>query len=103
MKKIPNLSKKALVISLIKDDLIHLRLVYGLDAMQLNADDYMLHLCETIFSLMGIKEKHQQIDEILENYIYMTRKVKRINVLRSHAKVDRLAHEIYGYLRVVGR
>ena len=48
--------QKQLIVSLIKDDLIHTKLIYGLEALGLNALDYHLHLSETVFELLGIPD-----------------------------------------------
>ena len=53
------LNKKELIISLIRDNLINLKLVSGLNHMGLIADDYYLHLGDTIF--MGNSEKISQV------------------------------------------
>lgn len=48
-----NITHKKLVISLIREDLVHQRLLSGLNALGLHADDYSLNLSELIFALMG--------------------------------------------------
>lgn len=60
--KLKNIRKKD-IISLIKDDLTHIRLVYGLETLGLNAGNYYLHLNETIFKLVGIKANKEDFFE----------------------------------------
>ena len=45
---------RSLIISLIKDDLIHAKLINGLMAIGLDATHYHLYLGETILQLMGM-------------------------------------------------
>lgn len=88
--------EKWLIISLIKDDLINCKLVNGLNAIGLIADDYLLHLSHTIFRLLRIEDNLQ--NEILyEHYINLTKKVQYINI-EDHNTLDKLALEIYNEL-----
>jgi hypothetical protein len=88
---------KALVISLIKDDLINSKLVNSLTAIGLNATDYHLHLSTTIFQLMGYKDDHYR-DEVFALYFRRTKKAMRINIATSSAALDELAVEIFQLL-----
>ena len=60
-------NKKKLIISLIKDDLINAKLVNRLNEIGLCADDYFLHLSDTIFKLMGF-EDDEETETIYERY-----------------------------------
>lgn len=88
------ISEKQLIISLIKDDLINTRLVNGLNAIGLMADDYLLHLSDTIFKLMGIPDDPRG-EEIFEYYMDLLKKVEAVDVTESHAPLDDLALEIF--------
>jgi len=89
-----NVNKKKLVISLIKDDLINTKLVYGLEAMGFDALHYCLHLSETIFNLMEL-DGGWNSEPIAEYYYETSKKVKRLDIKNSNKPVDRLANEIY--------
>lgn len=52
-------NKEKLILSLIKDDLINVKLVNGLNEAGLNADNYYLHLSDTIFKLMGFGDDEE--------------------------------------------
>ena len=61
-----NIEEKELIISLIRDNLITIKLISGLNALGLHADDYTTFLSNTIFLLMGFKN-HKKGDFIFEN------------------------------------
>ncbi len=92
----PNKNKK-LILSLIKDDLINTKLVNGLDALGLNAQDYLLHLSDTIFKLMGIKDDEKG-EKLFEHYLDLKDNVRFIDGVKSHEAFDNLAIEIYNEL-----
>lgn len=85
---------KKLILSLIKDDLINTKLVNGLDAIGLNAQDYLLHLSDTIFKLMKIKDDEKG-EKLFEHYLNLKDNVRFINDAKSHEAFDDLAHAIY--------
>jgi hypothetical protein len=89
------IDKKELVISLIKDNLINLKLISGLNHLGLIADDYYLHLGNTIFKLMGF-EASAQSDLIFETvFMGNSEKVTQIAISRSPDELDLLSMEIY--------
>lgn len=95
MAKIKN--KKRLVLSLIRDNLVNSKLVNSLNEIGLNADDYVLHLSDTIFELIGIDDTKSN-EFIFENYLNLTGKGKCINISQGHDSLDKLTEEIYMYL-----
>lgn len=92
-----SLQKKNLIISIIKDDLIHTKLVQGLQALGLNAMDYHLHLSETVFELMNIQQD-ESTEGIFEYYLAELKKAKRFNINGSQQSFDALALSIYNEL-----
>jgi hypothetical protein len=92
--------KKEMAIRLIRDDLINSKLVYGLGDMGLNADNYLLHLSEMIFELVGFDDS-EQTDELTEQYIEMTKRVKAIDADEMHCQLKQLAQEIYTELLII--
>lgn len=89
------MEKKALIISLIRDDLTNSSLINGLNKMGLNADHYTLHLSTTIFDLLGIK-KHDPIAEgLLRSYLEMTTKATEYHENSKTSDLDGLSNEIY--------
>lgn len=97
MKKISHKTEK-LVISLIKDDLINLRLVHGLNALGLDAESYYTNLSSTIFGLMGIQTNDERMVKILESYIDSGKRVLRIDFEDHRDDLDELAVDIYDSL-----
>jgi hypothetical protein len=92
------LDKKELVIRLIKDNLINLKLVYGLNHLGLIADDYHLNLGDTIFKLMGF-EASEQSDLIFETvFMGNSEKITQIAISGSKDELDLLSMEIYNEL-----
>lgn len=86
------MKKKALILSLIKDNLINTRLVLGLKDMNLSdAGHYHLHLSDTILKLMGVEVKDSQY----EKYLNLFNQVKRVDIVSQPEKLDRLAEQIY--------
>lgn len=82
---------KNIILSLIKDDIRHTRLVDGLNALGLPAHEHCLHLPEIIFSLMEIDHK-RFADELMQGYFGMVRKK-----VDQHNE-NQLANNIYEYL-----
>jgi len=85
---------KKLILSLIKDDLINTKLVNGLDALGLNAQDYLLHLSDTVFKLMKIHDDKKG-DKLFEHYLDLKNNVRFIDTAKSHEAFDDLALAIY--------
>jgi len=86
--------KEQLIISLIKDDLINTKLVSGLGALGLNADNYYLHLGNTVLNLMGFAHGRER-EAIFEHYISLTAKANEVDISQSHRPMDALALEVY--------
>lgn len=87
-------NKKKLILSLIKDDLINAKLVNGLNEIGLNADNYSLHLSDTIFNLMGF-EDDEETETIFERYMELAKRSMFIDISQSHKPMDDLALQIY--------
>lgn len=85
---------KDLIISLIKDDLIHTKLINGLDALGLEALDYHIHLSETIFELLGFPE-NENSDAIFEYYIAQLKRARRLSIRKNREAFDVLALNIF--------
>ena len=86
-------NKKDLILSLIKDNLINTRLLMGLGNLGLIADDYTLHLGDTIFKLMEF-ESDEQSDLIFEKvFIANTEKVMQTRFSRD--RLTLLSMQIY--------
>lgn len=92
---IKNMTEKELIISLIKDDLTNIRLVYGLDKLGLDSGDYYLHLSETIFKLVGILTDDE---DFFENYMDECRTVHNIDIFKHPDLLNSLALSLYNKL-----
>lgn len=87
--------RKQIITSLIKDGLVNLKLVNGLNAAGLNASNYNISIGDTIFVLMGFKDDHLN-DLIFENvYLAISGKVKNIDFSNSMEELEKLSEEIY--------
>lgn len=95
---IPTQNNASLIIRLIRDCLINWKLVNGLNALGVMADDYHLYLGDTIFELMGFKGSRKS-DMIYENvFLANCRKVRYISLSGTREELDKLSEEIYGEL-----
>jgi hypothetical protein len=89
-----SISDKKLILSLIKDHLINSKLVNSLNEMGLNADNYFLHLSDTIFNLMGY-EDNDETEETFERYMELSKRAMFIDISQSNKPLDDLALQIY--------
>jgi hypothetical protein len=85
---------KELILSLIQDDLINAKLVYGLGDLGLNAEEYLLHLSSTVFRFMGL-ENNRNVETITECYIKLTEQAKAIDITGARTRLEKLAEKIY--------
>jgi len=96
-------AKKKLILSLIKDDLINSKLVNGLNSFGLLAENYYLHLSETIFELMDFKLTIAQKEKLFGRYMRLTEKAKDIEISTSKKRLNKLTLDIYEELCVRGK
>jgi hypothetical protein len=95
------INKQELILALIRDNLINMKLVSGLNALGLIADDYYLNLGDTVFKLMGF-EASEKSDLIFENvFMANSEKVSQIDFSTSRDEIMRLSMEIYRELLFV--
>jgi hypothetical protein len=94
------IDKQALILALIKDDLINTKLVNALIAIGIDASNYNLHLCETIFELMELEESIEN-DPIVEHYLDLTSLSRNIDFVKEPKSLNKLAEKIYRYLNSV--
>lgn len=90
-----NVNKKELILSLIKDDLINVRLVHGLEKLGLDSGNYYLHLSETIFKLIGITVDEE---DFFEQYMDECKTVVNINIFEYSELLNSLALSLYNKL-----
>ncbi len=88
-----NINEKELILSLIKDDLINKKLVNGLNGMGLTAENYFLHLSETVFQLMGFDDS--QANEVFDRYMELAGSAVYVDISMSSKPMDDLALHIY--------
>lgn len=86
---------KTIVINLIKQDLVNWKMIHLLQKMQVRADDYQLDIA--IFEIMDLNNI-ENVDEIFERYVEMSRPVLRLIFGQSNRKIDMLSSNIYDYL-----
>ena len=84
------------IISLIKDELIYIRLINGLEMLGLNADNYHLNLNETIFKLAGIKADN---DNFFEKYMSKCLTVNDIDIFKHPESLNNMAIHLYNELK----
>ncbi|MDO9186374.1 MAG: hypothetical protein Q7W13_10220 [Bacteroidia bacterium] len=86
---------KDIIVSLIKDDLTNIRLVLGLERLGLDAGKYYLHLNETIFKLVGLKEDRE---DFFEKYIVECRTIHNIDIFKYPDLLNGIAFRLYNKL-----
>lgn len=92
------ITRKNLILSLIKDDLINTKLVGTLNNLGLMADHYRLHAGTTAMNLLHISTTAANWEQIHDGYLDLTVKVLSIDIHESPYLLDHLTHEIYTYL-----
>lgn len=88
------INSKQLITSLIKDDLIHTKLMNGLEAIGLVTIDYHIALSATLFDLLGFSNSEYS-DEVFQFYLAEREKVNRIDIHKKRTAIDKLAVTIY--------
>ncbi|AEA44114.1 hypothetical protein Fluta_2128 [Fluviicola taffensis DSM 16823] len=68
-----------------------------LQKMQVRADDYQLDISSIIFEIMDL-ENRNDVDEIFDKYVEMSKPVLKLTVGQSNRKIDALTAKIYDYL-----
>lgn len=91
------MKRKELLLSLIKDDLIHSKLLLGLDVLGLQTEGFVLSLSETTFALMGIANDEKG-EQLFEQYLAMREQIANSDVINLDANATALAKEIYEVL-----
>ena len=61
------MTTQEIAIRLLKDHLIHTRLVQGLKSLDLTPDKYYLQLSDTIFKMIGIPDDKEELYEAYLN------------------------------------
>lgn len=84
-----------IIIRLIRDHLINMKLISGLNKLGLNADDYNLYLGDTIFMLLDL-ETSEQSDMIFEKvFLGNSEKIIEIDFSSNTEDLDKLSEMIY--------
>lgn len=94
--------KERLVISLIKDDLIHSKLMDIIIELRQKVTYYDLYLGDTIFQLLEFKDD-QYSDDVFEQYVELRKKARSVNMSKSTDELDKLAKEIFELLQEKAR
>jgi len=95
-----SISKKDLIMSLLRDHLVSYRLVQGLLKMGLDSNNFDLYMSETIFQLMGFGNSEEE-EKLFEEFLNWSEKVMSIDFL-GEARVEPLndlRDEIYRKLK----
>jgi hypothetical protein len=94
---ITDMNIEKLILSLIKDDLINIKLIGSLQKIGLYSDCYYLHLSTTVFELMGFEDNES--DKMYDKYIELSEKATDIDITASNKAMEKLADEIYTELK----
>lgn len=91
------LTHKKFILSLLLDDLVHNKLLYGLAAIDLEGDKYSVDLGDKVIMLMGFRGKQNEL--VYEYYLTRREECKSINLSQGNAQMKALAADIYKELR----
>lgn len=86
------MKQEEIIIRLIKDHLVNTRLINGLYNLGVYADDYQLHLSDTIFKMIGIPDENEELYLV---YLDWCSRISQTEVLRDQKLLDEYAREIY--------
>jgi hypothetical protein len=89
------MEQQEIIIRLIKDHLVNTRMMNGLYNLGIYADDYHLHLSDTIFKMIGIPDENEEIYLV---YLDWCSRISQTEVLRDQKLLDAYAREIYAVL-----
>lgn len=73
--------KEDLVLTMIKDDLTNWKMVHAFNALGFQADECALHASATILKVMRFKATGIEWEELHDEYLDRTHKVKQIDIL----------------------
>jgi hypothetical protein len=93
------MDQKKLILALIKDDLIHAKLLYSFEKLGFYSDCYSLHLSSTIIEMMGYKNDEGS-DLVFERYMVLSEKAVLIDITESNKPMEKLALAIYKELLI---
>lgn len=92
------ISKKQLILTLLKNDLRNARLVCGLNALGLDAGGYFLGLSTAVWQLMGYRREHIG-EEQYALYQDLLERAKHMNDAENIHELEGLALEMYARLK----
>lgn len=84
---------KKLILSLLLDDLVHNKLLYGLAALNLEADKYSVDLGDKVVMLMGFRGKQNEL--VYEYYLNRREECRLVDLSKGNAGMKALATTIY--------
>ena len=93
------MNKDLLIVDLILQDLRHMQLIYGLEAIGLTEEGfYSLDLCFCIAELMGVRGE-ESIDKLYKVYRVHIEKCRDLEITCSRENLRTLAKECYQQLK----
>lgn len=84
---------KTLILSLILDDLIHAKLLSGLQSLGLPTDDYTTDLSSTILELMQFEGELN--DQVFLRYLELRKRARLVDLSTGNFGMRALAGDIY--------
>ena len=90
-------NKKAFILSLLLDDLVHAKLLYGLSALNLKPEDYSIDLGDKVIMLMGFRGRQNEL--VYEYYLNRRTGVEDINMSGGNTEMREFAALIYKELQ----
>lgn len=91
-------NRKKLIVSLITSDLIHAKLLAGLEQMGLHPENYYLYLSDHIIELMGFEG--EQGEYLFRYYDDLKKRAEFIDNSKDNREMKKLARDIYHNLQL---
>lgn len=84
-------SRKNLILRLIQDDILNTRLVNGMQELGIDASPYCLHLSDSIFYLLNIKDEAR-----FKKYMSLTKEAAKLDYSQNVKLLEEKARGILG-------
>lgn len=91
-------NRKKLIVSLITSDLIHAKLIGGLEQLGLKPENYYLYLSDHIIELMGFEG--EQGEFLFQYYDDLKKRAEFIDNSEDNKAMKKLARDIYHNLQL---
>ena len=90
------MDKRKQIMTLIESDIVNSKLIFTLNNIGIDANDYLTDISTIVFLQIGIR-KENRTEELYKKYFDLIRQVQYLD-LQVKGEKSRLALKIYGFL-----